>query len=763
MAAQFPIEDIPDPLTREASDHETFAETRRRTYIGRPDYFETLDRHAAGDGAPLVLLGDSGSGKSALLANWLDHWREAHPSDFIFQHYIGGPPGGAGHWQLMTRLIAEIKRWSGDSDEAPRSHSDLLRDFPLWLAKARLKAERNGMRFILVLDALNQLEDHEHARLLGWLPSHPFTGPLRLIASTLPGDTLEAVEKRGWGSLRVEPLMPDERRRMIVDYLKRFGKTVDVRRLDRLAVAPAAANPLYLKIVLEELRVTGTHELLDERLDDYLAARDIPRLLQQVLARYQRDYERDRPGLVGEALGLIWAARRGLSETELLRLLKPTDLPQLPLATWSPLRAALEEGLVDRGGILNFAHDFLRAAVEIAFVPDEDRRDEARLQLADDFERQPVSSRSCDELPWLLLQTESYQRLRHCLLDIDRFLEINRRDEEELRRYWVDLGEERTMGRLYIASFEQWSKLTYGDENRISYAANELFLFLGHSGLYADAAPLIRNALDIETKNPGLNHEFIAMRLSNLASLLESMNRPDQAEGLYRRALVISEQSFGPEHPKVAKCLSNLSGFLVKAQQLDEAESLIRRSLAILESSFSPDHPNVAADLSNLALVLHATNRPAEAEPLVRRVLAIDEKSYGAEHITVARDLNNLAHLLENTDRAAGAEPLYRRAQVIFEKNLGADHPDVGTSLNNLAQALRKMNRLAEAEPILLRAVQIFLQFTRATHQLDPRLQMAINNYGRLLEAMGRSMAEIDTALGELAPELYRRMSQRTP
>jgi tetratricopeptide (TPR) repeat protein len=109
------------------------------------------------------------------------------------------------------------------------------------------------------------------------------------------------------------------------------------------------------------------------------------------------------------------------------------------------------------------------------------------------------------------------------------------------------------------------------------------------------------------------------------------------------------------------------------------------------------------------------------------------------------------------------AEPLYRRAQVIFELNLGANHPDVGTSLSNLAQVLTKMNQLSEAEPISLRAVRIFLKCTRATQQLDPRLQMAINNYGRLLEAMGRSMAQIDTALSEIAPDLYRPMNQGTP
>jgi nephrocystin-3 len=175
---------------------------------------------------------------------------------------------------------------------------------------------------------------------------------------------MDAVKQRGWNSLLVQPLTIDERRRMIMDYLGRFGKKLDAPRLERLAAAPAAANPLYLKILLDELRVTGTHDQLDQRLGDYLAALDISALLRKVLARYQCDYERDRPGLVGDVLGLISAARRGLSETELLRLLRPADLPQLPPAIWSPLRTALEDGLVDRGGILNFAHNFLRTTVE---------------------------------------------------------------------------------------------------------------------------------------------------------------------------------------------------------------------------------------------------------------------------------------------------------------------------------------------------------------------------------------------------------------
>ena len=168
-----------------------------------------LDRHAAGDGGPLVLLGESGSGKSALLTNWAERWRLAHPTDFIFQHYIGGTPDSADHWRLMNRLIAEIKRWVDDPEELPKSHDDILRDFPVWLAKARIRAERQGVRFIIILDALNQLEEADHARLLGWLPAHPFTGPLRLIVSTLPGDTLtRSVTVSAFSRLAAIPTRP---------------------------------------------------------------------------------------------------------------------------------------------------------------------------------------------------------------------------------------------------------------------------------------------------------------------------------------------------------------------------------------------------------------------------------------------------------------------------------------------------------------------------------------------------------------------------
>jgi nephrocystin-3 len=835
---QFPKESIPDPLTWEARDHDAYAETRRRTYIGRQDYFDALDRHCMGDGKPLLLVGDSGSGKSALIANWVEHWGEGHPGDFIFQHYIGGTTDSAVHWKVMRRLVSEIKRWTGDDEEIPRTNDELFRDFAVWLVKGRIKAERDGVRFIVLFDALNQLEDRDHAHTLGWLPEEPFTtSNLRLIVSTLPGPTLEALERRSLPTLRIEALTTDECGRMIGDYLRRFGKSLEKSRVERISNTKAATNPLYLKILLDELRVTGTRSKLDERLDGYLSAGDIPSLLKSVLERYQRDYEHDRKGLVGEALGLIWSARRGLTEAELLQLLRPDDLPQLPVAIWSPLRAVLEESLVDRGGILNFAHDFLRSAVENSFVNIEKGKHNFRTRLVDYFEGLAPTARTCDEIPWLLKRVKLVGRLRKYLLNIDCFLEIRERDEEELRSYWIDLGEERSMGQFYLNSFNIWKRANTNEKN--GNCSNDLGLFLFNSALHYEAESLLRLSLQIYEESLGKNHQYVAsilnnlalvlcatnrmgeaeslikraietiefnlgtdrielaMPLNNLAMLLKDSDRLNEAEPIMTRALKIVEDSFDKYHPKVAVYFNSLAELLVLSGRLNEAEVLIRRALRIYEDKVGKNHPNVAIYLNNLAVLFLMTKRLNEAEPLCLRALKIDEDSYGENHPNVSRDLDNLAKLYLATDRINEAEILMRRALKIVEESLGKGNSKVATRLSNLAQVLKYTNRLNEVEPLLRRAleidednfgkdhsivvnslnrlalflyetnrineaeplsrrvVEILVNSSRTTEHLHPHLELAIDNYAGLLDAIGWSDEQIITQLRKIAPEHF--------
>ncbi len=73
-------EDFPpqkyNALERELRDHKGFAEMRTRVHVGAAPYIKMLDEYVFGrDSAdnckPIVVCGDSGGGKSALLANWV--------------------------------------------------------------------------------------------------------------------------------------------------------------------------------------------------------------------------------------------------------------------------------------------------------------------------------------------------------------------------------------------------------------------------------------------------------------------------------------------------------------------------------------------------------------------------------------------------------------------------------------------------------------------------------------------------------------------
>ena len=314
---------------------------------------------------------------------------------------------------------------------------------------------------------------------------------------------------------------------------------------------------------------------------------------------------------------------------------------------------------------------------------------------------------------------------------------------------------------LKLLALVQDSTALYQEIARIGKSqgpdSEALINFLNQAGLMlcrlarnAEAEPLYRRSLALAEQRYGDHHTEVAVRLNNLAQLLQDTNRLEEAEPLMRRALAIGEQSYGGDHPEVATQLNNLALLLQDTNRLEEAEPLMRRALAIAEQSYGGDHPKVAAQLNNLALLLQATNRLEEAEPLMRRALAITEQSYSGDHPEVATQLNNLAQLLQDTNRLEEAEPLMRRALAIDEQSYGGDHPGVATKLNNLAMLLQVTNRLEEAEPLMRRALAIDEQSYGGDH---PKVATRLNNLAQLLQATDR-LAEAES-LSQRAMQIF--------
>jgi hypothetical protein len=301
----FPSGSQPDAIEQEANEHEAFASTRFNAYLRREKDFLCLDEHIRYRDKPLVLTGESGSGKSALLANWANQFQEQNPKIPVIKHFIGATPSSTDWAFLVRRLMAEFNRHFGLELTFPLDPVALRAAFTNSLYQAAQKGE-----FVLILDGLDQLEDipNSGARELLWLPeSLPVN--MHVLLSTLPGPSLEEIMRRDWLVMQLEPFSEQESRAFISGYLSRYAKALNDEQVGRICACQLHDNPLYLRVLLEELRQFGVHEQLDQQIDQYIHVSSIPQLFMLIFKRLEKDYEREHPGLVGQSLSLIWAAR----------------------------------------------------------------------------------------------------------------------------------------------------------------------------------------------------------------------------------------------------------------------------------------------------------------------------------------------------------------------------------------------------------------------------------------------------------------------
>jgi len=73
----------------------------------------------------------------------------------------------------------------------------------------------------------------------------------------------------------------------------------------------------------------------------------------------------------------------------------------------------------------------------------------------------------------------------------------------------------------------------------------------------------------------------VATGASNLADVLRAKKDYPAARRLYERALAIDEKVHGPNHPEIAVDLRNLAGLLESMGRRDEARPLLERAQRI--------------------------------------------------------------------------------------------------------------------------------------------------------------------------------------
>ncbi len=429
--AAFPPSEVPDALEQESLDHQVFCDSRTRAYVERAGLFDELDAHAAGEGSPgRVVLGASGSGKSALLAAWLKRQDER----VVFYHFVGATPQSVSAEGILGRLHGTLRQRGvlPRNTPLPSDMAGIVAAVPGWLEQL----SRSGGGVIL-FDALNQLGTASDRELKWWPQEWPEN--VRVVFSTLPGDVWREMERRGWTQegwcLSVPPLQPEEKSAVMNGYLELFSRKLEQNLQEKILAASATANPLFLRTVLDELRLRSRHEELGVNLDQMLRCDDPSELFVHVLKNLERDFTpAEHPGLVHKLMGLFGVAKRGLAESEILELMASSARPAqepLPRHYWAPLYLALEDSLVSREGQLSFFHDYLRQAVWREYLDEAHELKKAHGRLA-----QTVTDRREDEVWGVSLRAYGFEHgishllaLRRVREAVDLLLDLSYRQQ----------------------------------------------------------------------------------------------------------------------------------------------------------------------------------------------------------------------------------------------------------------------------------------------------------------------------------------------
>ncbi|MGC4081013.1 MAG: tetratricopeptide repeat protein [Vicinamibacterales bacterium] len=773
--SRFPAGHVPNSVARQRLEQQAFANSHTRALIERPACQRRLDEFAAGDGeSPLVVVGDAGSGKTALLAEWSNGVRSTHPDWTVVTHFIGGTTDSANWVEMLRQIMSTLCDTLSLSRDVPFTTRTVRDEFPGWLRDAARR-----QRIVLVIDGLDRLVDRDGALDLAWLPK-TWPAQLRLILATRPGRSLAEIDRRGWSTpdsrMTMAPFTSEERRLALDSFLALYRKSLSAPLVQAIVSAPQCANPLFLRVVLDELRQFGHHEQLAERVAGYLQATDFQALFTRVLDRWLEDFSGPHD-IVRESLCLIGASRRGLAEGELLDVIE-TATP-LPRMEWSAFMLAAENLLVNRGGRLAFASTELEAVVRARWLDRPETMTAYRRRLATFFhERAALDDRRIDELPWLLCEIEDWDRLRDVLTDIPTFLRLRRtRNRQALMHYWAALAPHGNAALAYDTALDAWERSAPRSPSNVADVLNQIGIFhddrgdvraaeralrrsldilrtvprtsaldiatregnlaqvLWKAGDAAAAEPLMRTALR-RVQNAGSSATSdIATAMNNLGRFLQERNQLEKAEPLLVDAVRLWQRANGVHDPKVAIALANLALVYSDTGRFTEAEEALTQSLAIGERAFGRDNPRLTPALNDLASVLHARRRTKDAFDTIERALAIDRAAYGASHAAVERDLSTYGTLLFDEGRLDDAEGALTEALEIAARVYGPDHAETATALDNLGALLATTDRADQGEPMIRRALEIHRRRLGEDH---PLVANDLNSLATALIAAGR-------------------------
>lgn len=141
------------------------------------------------------------------------------------------------------------------------------------------------------------------------------------------------------------------------------------------------------------------------------------------------------------------------------------------------------------------------------------------------------------------------------------------------------------------------------------------------SGHAADAVPHAQRGIEVASHNHGADSTYVAAAYASLGAAYSDLHRYDEARPLYEHAIAIDEKA--NKLDSVGITLINLADLLISEKKWDDALAAAQRAIPALEGSVGKDSPIVAFGYYDSGRCLNALGRSAEALPLLEHALSL--------------------------------------------------------------------------------------------------------------------------------------------
>jgi hypothetical protein len=694
---QYPDVDQADALELEERQHASYRRSRLGVYLGGQVYIEKLERWIDTGQHKILITGESGAGKSALIANWMEAHHQAYPEDFLYAHHLGCSNDASAIRPMLARLIETAKQQLPEvysySLQVPQDWWELVAKAAEALQSLGRWAKQNNHRWIWILDGLDRLNpDDQNA--LPWLPLAIPDGVL-IVASALECPTKEILVNRKFNTLTIRPLQEREQRVLVKQYLGRYAKQLVAELRIKILSHPLAGSPLFLRVLLEELRQCGRYDTLAEQLDGYLTVVTIDDLYERVLERLEEDGNGEN---VRKVMTALWASKAGLSEEELL------SIKGLASLEWVPIDLALKEAFGRNGNLLLIDHDYLRKAVENRYLTCQEDRQQAHSDIAQWFEyKDEWDVRKSEELPWQLLRAFNGDLLLDILSREQPMLSLLRLlDPGVVYQYWIQAccqsKNKRSIETAIQSIFDSIkAKSRAEQDNEVTLDIENLLglLKIAGGGDGNLALKTCRYYLEIYGGNPGTSLQALAIK-----ETLADCSRLDDKLDLYANLVACYREHY-PDliYKRLRIELKTAKNYAISGKY-DRANELCKLAEAALQSDSSISPPvkiELNYRLSNAYMQMFN-------EDAAIRLMGNSEKI--CDHCFGSESLARLAILIfrnlvkgENGSRRDIERS--KEALELCRARLGAEHPRCIACLESYTINLQKQNKVGCTEKLL--------------------------------------------------------------